>query len=195
MPSKAKMARNRKSASLRSNMASRQPIKEPPLPKLPTRIFNEWVTRALKEYTPTGDHKSLLNIGNVGWQEGGINGGDFHTWCEDMEGNVVGDTHFSYYDMCCAYHGADPKRPVYQKWPNQEKWLKEKDADDNSIQFYKMMPESAGHFKKWYRKPEKLNCKNNAIAYKLFSGVECKIVVGSMGWKYKHKKGIWWEFG
>ena len=74
MPSKAKMARNRKSAALRSNISSRRPIKEPPLPKLPTRIFNEWVTRALKEYTPTGDHKSLLNIGNVGWQEGGING-------------------------------------------------------------------------------------------------------------------------
>ena len=188
------MARNRKSAALRSNISSRRPIKEPPMPKLPTRIFNEWVARALSDLTATGDNKSLLNTGNMGWKEGGINKGDFHTWCEDMDGNVVGDPHFFHYEMCCEANGADIKRPKYQKWPNQEKWLKEYDVPD-TIRMARMDTGVAKQLKEWYRNPLRLNCKNNAVAYHLYSEVECKVVVGSMGWKSKNKKGIWWEYG
>jgi hypothetical protein len=211
MPSKAKQAKNRKSASLRNNI-SRRRLKDPPSyihdymvkDPLPTFIFGQWVKEAkriwdLEQYrTPDSngmDEKSLYNTGIVGWQEGGINGGDFHVWCEDMEGNVVGDPHFDRYDIICHMKGADPEKPKYHKWPNQQKWLEEKEADDAGISFMRMIPDDVSPFKEWYRNPVRLNCKNNAIAYHLYSGVECKVVIGSMGWKYRNKKGIWWEYG
>ena len=120
----------------------------------------------------------------MGAVEGGMNRNDFHCWVEDKLGNVIFDPqNFSAYHDICRINKCDITKPVYHKWEDQEKYLKQHQV--------KMI-----NIKDFYKRPKPLMCNYNAYAWAKHSGAEDPVVViGSMGWLKNNGRGAWWEFG
>ena len=125
-----------------------------------------------------------------GWTEGGCVGeGDYHVWVANKDGEVVYDPMFHEYNAICNFRGLDIDAPVYQIWPNQKKWYKEK------VKKYVGYLDSQ-MIRRKYKNPQPLECPTNAYSWLQFNkGKGYRLVVGSMGWRFVGECRAHWEFG
>ena len=162
-----------------------------------------------------------------GWVEGGTvpGGGDFHCWVENDAGTVVYDPHFSCYENICDIRGLDINKPVYQVWPNQEKWIKrtcpyqlkwiELVKGKNPKKALKIMKSQTisdcrgtvsymaqnETMSDWYNNPQDHMCNLNAWAWYINQlyvkrSKNLHIKIGSMGWRTNNNDTkAFYEFG
>ena len=172
--------------------------------------------------------KSIYSVSiPKGWVEGGTipGGSDFHCWVENDAGTVVYDPYFSCYENICDIRGLDVNKPVYKKWPNQQKWIKRtckdqlywktllkgkspekalkimtnaKISDCRGTVSYMASNES---IMDWYNQPGDHMCNFNAWAWYLNQSMvkhrkDLHIKIGSMGWrKLGNDTRAFYEFG
>tara|TARA_Y100000592_G_scaffold44135_1_gene69972 strand:- start:795 stop:1307 length:513 start_codon:yes stop_codon:yes gene_type:complete len=161
----------------------------------------------LNDYAPVPD----------GWKEGGINDGDFHCWVKDKGSGHIYDPHFGGYGFIINVRNCEVEWPIYQEWPNQDKWrthhifnkvswcrdlfngkniTMKKIKSIKTFDFLQGKPVSVLDF---VYEPQFKQCPYNAVAlysYMISQGRDVELCVGSMGWRRKGNWSQgWWEFG
>jgi hypothetical protein len=132
--------------------------------------------------------------------------GDFHCWCENRDGETVGDCMFPEYELIKRINrcGGDP---IYKRWSPEEEKKKWAECQGRIRAMCKRVKaagelldaEVVSPWKQFENAPEMYQCPWNAATYykqeKKKGNNNVRICVGSMGWEKNDGSGIHWEFG
>ena len=123
----------------------------------------------------------------------------FHCWIANQEGDII-DDHFEEYDEIIKVRGLR-NEPVYMPF-NIEKqkkiwrWFKKQLKEDTDFGGIKHGYE---YFVKERRKATFQRCTFNVLInlelMKFKGDSNYRIVIGSMGWRYKNSDDVWFEYG
>ena len=132
---------------------------------------------------------------------------DGHAWCEDVEGNVVYDPCFKWYDYICNLHGcAKKKKRHYKVQANMKetvlKIVKSHIKEGKQIGLWKDFKSGMEFWRDFLEGEDEFEdkengegkCFINAYCYKYFHP-EVKLMIGSMGFEKDKSNEVWWEYG
>mgnify|MGYP003655965235 FL=1 len=131
--------------------------------------------------------------------------GDFHVWCENKKGEVIGDKDFFEYKMIRGMRNLEGEM-IYKRWtPEREeqhwkrcqfriKYQMKRYKENKAL--YGIKTSFWGEFKNGGQFGQ---CPYNACQYlkeqKKAGNNDVRICVGSMGWQKTDGSGIFWEYG
>ena len=130
--------------------------------------------------------------------------GDFHCWCENAAGEVLGDKDFMEYKMIRAMRNLQDT-PIYKRWDEEHEvaqWKRCQGRMRAQIQRFKDHKKKHGFGEPFWDEFKNGGqfgqCPYNACQYmkeqRKLGNNDVRICVGSMGWK-KKDGNVFWEFG
>jgi len=149
-----------------------------------TNDFNTFIIRCKKTKAIKYNDKSPINESDK----------SFHCWIANKEGDII-DDHFEEYDYIKKVRGLKDE-PVYlpfneekQKaiWKNFKKQLKKDKGYGGTKHGYEV-------FVKKYKRVTYQRCTFNVLI-NLEKNPDYRIIIGSMGWRYKNSDDVWFEYG
>ena len=130
---------------------------------------------------------------------------DGHFWIEDDEGNKI-DNEYDYYKQICELRNLDVNKKRYVKWTGE---TGRKIKLILLCNWYENMFEVMGAVDEDYieqvlklksENPRPRECMTNTFFYYFYHTLvlgrkDLNICCGSMGWEYKDKEGVYYEYG
>ena len=132
----------------------------------------------------------------------GVVGGaiDLHAWVETNDGNVIDEQNFMKYRYVKDIHNLNDKTHYCELVGESKKEVWKQIWKQIIKPRLKLHKELRGiteqqFWDEFAETPHEGMCFINAYAYHLKNPKTTRMCLGKMGWEYKNKEGVWWEYG